>query len=206
MELLIWIFLAWIVLGFLTRIEQKQRIAILAHLLQPYQIERLMERLLQGYLRALDETDVQRQQQVWAFLTDTEQDLSRQFSQLAQDARQLSDTQAQISRLPVALPWVLKLLPPLAFDLRMAFAIHAQGLARVIANPNQHNRKDQAWTLSAELLLMQHTCHWYCKSKTVASARLLARHQTSYEQVLAAVSPETRVAYGRLVGGAASVA
>jgi uncharacterized RmlC-like cupin family protein len=51
---------------------------------------------------------------------------------------------------------------------------------------------------------MQHTCHWYCKSKTVASARLLARHHTSYEQVLAAVSAETRTAYGRLIGGAAA--
>lgn len=205
MELLVWTFLAWIALHFLNGIEQKQRIAILAHLLRPYQIERLMERLLQGYMRALGETDAMRQQQIWIFLTDSEQDLSRQFDQLAQDARQLSDMQAQINRLPVALPWVLRLLPSLAFDLRAAFAIHAQGLARVIANPHQRSRKDQAWTLSAELLLMQHTCHWYCKSKTIASARLLARHQTSYEQVLEAVSPETRAAYGRLVGGAASV-
>ena len=39
---------------------------------------------------------------------------------------------------------------------------------------------------------MQHTCHWFCNSKTVASARLLARHQTTYEQVLASVTPETR--------------
>jgi hypothetical protein len=84
-------------------------------------------------------------------------------------------------------------------------AIHAQGLGGVVANTHGRSRKDQAWTLSAELLLMQHTCHWYCKSKTVASARLLARHHTSYEQVLAAVSPDTRAAYGRLVGGAASV-
>ena len=54
--------------------------------------------------------------------------------------------------------------------------------------------------MSAERFLMQHTCHWYCKSKTVASARMLARHQTSYEQLLDAVSPETRSAYAALTG------
>jgi hypothetical protein len=54
--------------------------------------------------------------------------------------------------------------------------------------------------MSAELFLLQHTCHWYCKSKTVASARMLARHQTSYDQLLAAVSPETRNAYRTLTG------
>ena len=33
--------------------------------------------------------------------------------------------------------------------------------------------------MSAELFLMQHTCHWYCRSRAVASARMLARHKTS---------------------------
>lgn len=36
---------------------------------------------------------------------------------------------------------------------------------------------------------MQHTCHWYCRSKTVASARMLARHKTAYVQLLASVDP-----------------
>jgi len=47
---------------------------------------------------------------------------------------------------------------------------------------------------------MQHSCHWYCKSKAVASARLMARHKTSHAQVLDAVSPETRKAYAGLTG------
>jgi hypothetical protein len=55
--------------------------------------------------------------------------------------------------------------------------------------------------LSAELYLMQHTCHWFCKSRTVASARLLARHKTSYQQVLESVSPQTRQAYEALLAG-----
>jgi hypothetical protein len=51
------------------------------------------------------------------------------------------------------------------------------------------------------MLLMQHTCHWFCKSKTVASARLMARHKTTHQQVVDAVSPETRREYVRLIGG-----
>ena len=69
------------------------------------------------------------------------------------------------------------------------------------ANAQQLGPKAQAYMMSAELLLMQHTCHWFCRSKAVASARLLARHQTSYAQVLDAVSPATRSDYLALVGG-----
>jgi hypothetical protein len=47
----------------------------------------------------------------------------------------------------------------------------------------------------AEMFLMQHSCHWFCKSRTIASARMLRQHQTSYEQALHVVSPETREAY-----------
>ena len=66
-------------------------------------------------------------------------------------------------------------------------------------NSRKQSPKNKAFTLSAELFLMQHTCHWFCRSKTVASARMLARHKTSYAQLLASVSPETRQAYGALV-------
>jgi hypothetical protein len=47
---------------------------------------------------------------------------------------------------------------------------------------------------------MQHTCHWFCRSKAVASARTMARHKTSYAQVLASVAPDTRNAYNSLIG------
>jgi hypothetical protein len=49
---------------------------------------------------------------------------------------------------------------------------------------------------------MQHTCHWFCRSKSVASARMLARHRTSYEQVVGAVLPQTRSDYLGLVSPA----
>jgi hypothetical protein len=68
-----------------------------------------------------------------------------------------------------------------------------------VENSHGLTPRDKAYTLSAELFLMQHTCHWYCRSRAVASARLLARHQTSYAQVLAAVAPSTRQAYEAVI-------
>jgi hypothetical protein len=55
--------------------------------------------------------------------------------------------------------------------------------------------------MMGEMFLMQHSCHWFCRSKTIASARMLAQHQTRYEQALDAVSPETRQAYFSVVQG-----
>jgi hypothetical protein len=49
--------------------------------------------------------------------------------------------------------------------------------------------------MMGEMFLMQHSCHWFCRSKTIASARMVTQHQTRYEQALEAVSPETRQAY-----------
>ncbi|RYF40240.1 MAG: hypothetical protein EOO25_13080, partial [Comamonadaceae bacterium] len=72
--------------------------------------------------------------------------------------------------------------------------------ANAAANDQGRSPRDKAFVMSAELFLMQHSCHWFCKSRAVASARLLVRHKTSYEQVLDAVSPETRRAYRELVG------
>ena len=108
--------------------------------------------------------------------------------------------ETRVSTLPVAVPYATRLLPAASFDLRQALLIHARGIAGVMRNEAQRSPKSKAFTMSAELFLMQHTCHWYCKSKTVASARMLTRHQTSYEQLLAAVSPETRSAYSALTG------
>jgi hypothetical protein len=47
---------------------------------------------------------------------------------------------------------------------------------------------------------MQHTCHWFCRSRALASARMMARHQTSYALLLDSVSPSTREAYRKLTG------
>ncbi|RQO53528.1 hypothetical protein DBV14_13845 [Variovorax sp. KBW07] len=180
--------------------DQRQRIALLGTHLGRYQIEKLMESLTSGYLRCLGEDDPERRQQIWSLLDSTEEKLSAQFNSFAAEFARTPEADTRVSKLPVAIPFAHKLFPAATFDLRQALAIHARGIAGVMKNEAQRSAKSKAFTMSAELFLMQHTCHWYCKSKTVASARMLARHQTSYEQLLDAVSPETREAYRALTG------
>ena len=64
------------------------------------------------------------------------------------------------------------------------------GIADAASNAQGQSPKRRAFTMSAELFLMQHTCHWYCKSKMVASARMLARHRTPYQQLVDSVSDD----------------
>ena len=180
--------------------DQRQRIALLGSHLGKYQIETLMESLTQGYLRCLGEDDPERRQQIWSLLDSTEEKLSAQFDSFAAEFARVPEADTRVSKLPVAIPYAHKLFPSATFDLREALNIHARGIAGVMKNASNRSAKSKAFTMSAELFLMQHTCHWFCKSKTVASARMLARHQTSYEQLLDAVSPETRSAYGTLTG------
>ncbi|RIX73663.1 hypothetical protein [Acidovorax cavernicola] len=180
--------------------EQRQRIALLGRHLGRYQIEKLMESLTQGYLRCLGEDDAERRQQIWHLLDATEEKLAGQFQTFAADLAREPEADTRVSRLPVALPFATTLFPSASFDLREALRIHARGIAGVAKNAEGRSPKSKAFTMSAELFLMQHTCHWFCKSKAVASARMLARHQTSYEQLLEAVSPETREAYRTLTG------
>ena len=179
---------------------QAARIALLGSYLAPFQLEKLMENLTQGYLRALGEADADRRAQIWALLASTEETLAGQLERLVQALPKDGPEQLRVSTLALALPQADRLFPRATFDLRAAVQVHARGIADVAHNSAGRTPRDKAFMLSAELLLLQHTCHWFCKSRTVASARLLARHQTSYEQVLAAVSPATRRAYQQLVG------
>jgi hypothetical protein len=48
---------------------------------------------------------------------------------------------------------------------------------------------------------MQHTCHWFCRSRMIANARMLAQHQTPYARALEAVGAQTRADYLALVQG-----
>ncbi|MGJ7612959.1 MULTISPECIES: hypothetical protein [unclassified Variovorax] len=180
--------------------EQRQRIAVLGSHLGRYQIERLMESLTSGYLRCLGEDDAERRQQIWHLLDATEEKIASQLESFATEMSRVPEPIARVSKLPVALPLATQFLPAASFDLREALRIHARGVAGVTRNDANRTPKSKAFTMSAELFLMQHTCHWYCKSKTVASARMLARHKTSYDQLLAAVSTETRSAYRALTG------
>ena len=175
--------------------EQHQRIQLLGRHLARYDIEKVMEGLTEGYLRALGESNPERQAQVWSFLLTQEDKLCAQFQSFAAEFVREDELATRVSTLPVALPLAARLIPAATFDLRQALRVHAQGIADAVENRDQRNQKDKAYTLCAELFLMQHTCHWFCRSKSVASARLLGRHKTAYAQVLAAVAPRTRQAY-----------
>ena len=179
--------------------EQRQRIAWLGAILSPLKLEKTIETLASGYMRAIAETDPERSGPIWRMLEGTEKQLAQQFERLAIDVQAMSPMQARVSRWAMALPLVNWLLPGVCFDFRLAVKVHAQGVARGVANGAGLARKAQARQLLAELYLFQHTCHWYCRSKSVASARLLVRHQTSHEQTLALVSRATRDAYLELI-------
>ena len=181
--------------------SRRQRTALLAEHLQPFQIEKRMQQLTEAYMRALGETDLQRQAQIWQIQEPVEQQLSEEFRALAQSFAQVPAPQARTLRL--ALPGIDKVLPQSTFDTRRVLQIHADGIERAVRNEAQRPSKDKAFTLMAEMFLMQHSCHWFCRSKTIASARMLAQHQTHYAQALEAVSPETRTAYLALVNGPA---
>ena len=179
--------------------DQRRRIALLGGHLAKYQVEKHMETLTQGYLRALGEDDPQRSEPIWNMLHSTEQELRDQFNRFVAEFARVQEADTRVSKLPVYLPFAAR-LPGLTFDMRKALAIHARGISQAVEGAGQSSPKAMAFTLSAELFLMQHTCHWFCRSKTVASARMLARHKTSYKQLVAAVGPDTRAAYCALVG------
>mgnify|MGYP006276115551 FL=1 len=184
--------------------SERHRIMLLALQLHPYEIERLMQQINEGYLRALGENDGQRRASIWQVLEPAEHKLAEQMGRLAQGFGQLPAAQTGIIRLP--LPWLLEKLALLApsmlarwrLDMRELLDLHAQGIARAV-QASGRSPSARAYTILAELLLMQHSCHWFCKSHALASARLLARHQSSYEKVLASVDASTRQAYLRLV-------
>ncbi len=179
---------------------QSRRIALLGSHLGKYQIEKQMESLTTGYMRALGEADPERRQQIFNLLTTTETSLCDQLNRLAAEFSKVEEADALVSKLSLAIPYADKLFPKATFDLRKALAIHAQGVTHAAKNGSNRTAKDKAFTVSAELFLLQHTCHWFCKSKSVASARMLARQKTSYEQLVQSVAPDTRRAYCALTG------
>ena len=180
--------------------ESSRRIALLGSHLGNYQIEKLMESLTEGYQRALGESDPERRAQIWHLLDSTETKLSEQFNSFAAEFSTVDERDARVSKLPISIPFADKFFPDATFDLRKVLLVHAQGISDASKNSAQRAPKGKAFALSAELYLMQHSCHWFCKSKAVASARMLHRHQTSYAQLLESVPADTRRAYGALTG------
>ena len=189
------------VLYVLKKQEQRKRTQLLAEHLSRFQIEKLMAGLMEGYLRVIGEADAQRREQIWPVLANTESSLVSQFQRFADEFATLPAELTRASTMPLALPYMDRLIPSAALDVRAAMKLHAQALAavQVGAATEDDERKRRAFTMTAELMLMQHTCHWFCRSRTVAAMRLIARHKTAYEQVLESVAPATRKAYEKLV-------
>ncbi|MDR0226852.1 MAG: hypothetical protein LBI66_10550 [Burkholderiaceae bacterium] len=181
--------------------QQRRHTVLLAQYLGRFQIEKLMGGLIEGYMRALGETDGQRRAQVWTVLDNTEASLVEQLQRFAKEFAQAEPELTRVSTLPLALPYLDRWFPQAGFDMREAMQLHARGIAsvRVCDSASEEERRARAFMMTAELLLMQYTCHWYCKSRAIASVRLVARHKTPHEQVLASVSPATRVAYQKLI-------
>jgi hypothetical protein len=187
-------------LWFLNQREQHRRIHLLAGILGQYQVEKMMETVADGYLRALGEGDAARRNQVWNMLGQAEVTLCGQVRAFVKDFDQVDAQAARFSTLPIALPFATELFAKWSADLRTLLHVHADGIAAVVANAAALPQKDKAYMLTAELLLLQHSCQWYCRSKATASARMVARHRTPHAQLLASVSAQTRRAYQQLLG------
>ena len=202
MDGLSWFLIAAIGVFWLQTQVQRQRVGLLAKHLASTQVEKILGTLIDGYLNAAAETNPERQQQMWLQLNQQEQRLVEHFQRFVDGFAKEPAEQTRVSTLPWALPYFDRIFPRYSFDMREALQLHAQAIRSACATDELQGaaRRDRAFTMTAELLLMQHTCHWFGKSRTVASVRLLARHKTPYEKVLQSVQPSTRQAYLRLVG------
>src|SRR6218665_277252 len=181
--------------------EQRKRIVLLGRHLANYQIEQLMQALTDGYLRALGESTDERRSQIWSLLGTTESQLSEQFDLFAAVFAKVDKAHTHVSRLALPIPFAEKIFSGRTFEMRRVLSIHARDIAHVVHNTDHLSPKERAYMMMAELFLMQHSCHWFCKSKAVATARMLAHHQTPHGQLIASVSAQTRKAYLALIGG-----
>ncbi|MBV6273377.1 hypothetical protein KVP09_10690 [Alcaligenaceae bacterium CGII-47] len=174
---------------------QRTHIALLGGHLASLQLERLMETLTQGYARAIHEKDEARRLQVLSSFAQSEDTAAAQAGSLVEAMQKESAQATSIGTLPFCLPYIEKLMPSMTRDFRELLRIHAAGLRHVVDNEAQCSTTDRAFHLSAELYLLQHSCHWFCKSRGVADARLAVRHQVKHQKVLESVSHGTRSAY-----------
>jgi len=184
--------LAWQVL----RVRyQRARIALLGRHLGGLQLERHMETLTQGYSRAIREETESRQLQVLETFAQTERAMASQANSLANAMQKESPQATRLSTLSLCVPYIERFVPAATRDFRELLHIHAAGLRHVVDNEDHLDAKARAFQLSAELYLLQHSCHWFCKSRAVADARLMLRHQVNHQKVLESVSAATRYAY-----------
>ncbi|MDK7587679.1 hypothetical protein QP575_17815 [Alcaligenes faecalis subsp. phenolicus] len=154
-----------------------------------------MKMLTAAYTRAIHEPDSARQLQILEMCAQTENALAIQVQSLSDLLQNEPVENTRVGILPFCLPYAERLLPGLTRDFRQLLQIHASGLQHVVGNVEQLDPKSRAYHVSAELYLFQHGCHWFCKSRTIADARLLARHQVTHQKVLESVCTQTRHNY-----------
>lgn len=192
------VFAAWQVL----RVRyQRTHIALLGRHLANFQLERHMETLTQGYTRAIGEDSESRQIQVLETYAQTERIVASQIQSLANAMQKESAQAAGMGVRAFCIPYVERFLPGWTRDFRALLRVHAAGLRHVVDNEQGWDVKTRAYHLSAELYLLQHSCHWFCKSRAVADARLMLRHQVDHRKVLDSVSELTRSGYLRWLSG-----
>lgn len=174
---------------------QRAHIALLGRHLAQMQLESHMETLSTTYTRAIQEPTETRQLQILATVNQTEQAVAAQTQRLAQALQKEPASATLMGLLAFSLPYLTQLFPSMKRDFRQLLQIHAAGLRYVADNEANWDPKNRAYHLSAELYLFQHSCHWFCKSRTVANARLMVRHKVDHKKVLESVSEPTRLAY-----------
>lgn len=190
------ILLGIFIVGQVLRVRyQRAHIALLGKHLAQMQLENHMETLTTTYTRAIQEQTASRQLQVLATVKQTEEAVATQMQRLAQSLKGESDTATLMGVLAFNLPFLTQIFPSMKRDFRQLIQLHATGLRYVADNDANWEPKERAYHLSAELYLFQHSCHWFCKSRTVADARLMVRHKIDHKKVLASVSAPTRAAY-----------
>ncbi len=176
---------------------QKAHISLLAKHLADYQLEQHMETLTQGYTRAIQSDSEARQLQVLETFAQTERAVASQAQAVASSFEQESTLASRIGIWSVCIPYAERVLPSITRDFRKLLHIHAKGIRYVVNNEAGWDAKERAYHLSAELYLLQHSCHWFCKSRGIANARLQIRHKVQHQKVLDSVSSVTRSAYLR---------
>lgn len=184
---------------------QRARIALLASHLTNMNLERHMETLTQGYTRAIHEDNESRQRQVLDTFTQTEKVVAANVHKLAESMQKESAADTAMGTFAFCVPYIERCVSPASLlDFRALLHIHAAGLRTAIDNPSDMDLKQRAFHISAELYLLQHSCHWFCKSRGVADARLLLRHKVDHKKVLESVSSTTRAAYTKALQGHAA--
>jgi hypothetical protein len=123
MDFFVTAFLLGLVVWSLKSRAERRRIALLAQQLQPYDIEKLMQQISEGYVRALGENDVQRRSSIWQVLEPAERKLAEQLGQMALDFGQWPAAQTRIIALP--LPWLFEKLAELAPSLLARHSLEA---------------------------------------------------------------------------------